>query len=439
MRRIAIVAGSVLASLVLFTAPALATYHLNMVNEVMLSSSTGNSGVQFVELLDNGGAEELFTPVFAPYKLVIYDPAGNILAQQTLNPNGLRAAADADREYLVSTAAANAAFHVTGDERLTVTLPLAGGQACFEGSPQPPAVSCLTWGRITKPVAINQFGTGSVNGPVPPAGESDQRQPDKSILAACPTPKAPNTSKSCTTVPPAFAGVSFASQTATVDRRGRALVRLRCPAGTDGFCRGRVTLKAALGGAPFGSAPFQIASAKLATVPVKLSMAALRRLRRHRKFDALATAISDDAAGSAKTTTSRLGLRIARHRSQATALGAVVSVRRTRLGPVLVDTHGRTLYLFDKDHASQSTCFGQCAAVWPPLLTNGRPTAGQGVFASKLGTTRRSPHTLQVTYNGHPLYLYAGDSRAGQTNGEGLNQFGARWWAVTPAGLRVRR
>jgi predicted lipoprotein with Yx(FWY)xxD motif len=116
-----------------------------------------------------------------------------------------------------------------------------------------------------------------------------------------------------------------------------------------------------------------------------------------------------------------------------------VSVRHTRLGNVLVDSHGRTLYLFDKDRARRSACFGACAGVWPPLTTSGRPRAGRGAVASELGSTRRGRRALQVTYDGHPLYQYAGDSRAGQTNGEGLNQFGARWWAVSPAGRRVTR
>src|SRR5204862_305315 len=119
-----------------------ATFHLNMVNEVMLASSSGDTGVQFVEFLDNGGTEESFTPVFAPYKLVIYDAGGNMLGQQTLNPTGLRSAAASDREYLVSTAATDSAFGVTGDELLTVKLPTDAGQACFEANPNPPAFSC---------------------------------------------------------------------------------------------------------------------------------------------------------------------------------------------------------------------------------------------------------------------------------------------------------
>jgi hypothetical protein len=182
----------------------------------------------------------------------------------------------------------------------------------LRGQSDPPAVSCLTWGKITKPVPINMFGTGSANGPVPPNGESDQRQPDNSILAACPTPKASNTSTPCATAPPApFAGVSLSTHTVTVDRHGRALVRLRCTADTDGSCQGTLTLTAA-GTERFGRAHFKIASSKAGAVPVKLSRAALRALRRHGKLRALATTVAHDAAGTPKTNTSRLTLVIAK-------------------------------------------------------------------------------------------------------------------------------
>src|ERR1700716_4118770 len=239
--------ASLLASLALavLAAPAAATFHLNKVNEVMLASSSGDAVVQFVELLDRGGGEEQFTPIFAPYRLVVYDGAGNKLAEQMLNPAGLRAAAAAGREYLISTAATDAAFGVTGDERLAASLPMPAGQACFEANtPSPTAFSCLTWGPVTRAVPTNSMGTGSANGPLPPNGQSNHAQADDSIVAASPTPKAPNTSKapggSSTTVTPAFAGVGFSARTAKVDRSGRASVRLRCPAGTNGACRGRL-------------------------------------------------------------------------------------------------------------------------------------------------------------------------------------------------------
>jgi hypothetical protein len=219
---------------------ALATFHVNMVNEVMLASSGGDANVQFVEFLDKGGTEEQFTPVFAPYKLVVYDAAGNKLGEHTLNPTGLRAASAAGREYLVSTPAADSAFGVTGDEKLDVTLPLGAGQACFEANPNPPAFSCLTWGTITKAVPTNSMGTGSAHGPTPPNGQSDQRQPDGSVIAAAPTPKAPNSSTAGggtggmgtggNMQNSTFAGVGFGARSASVDRSGRARVALSCPA-----------------------------------------------------------------------------------------------------------------------------------------------------------------------------------------------------------------
>ena len=107
------------------------------------------------------------------------------------------------------------------------------------------------------------------------------------------------------------------------------------------------------------------------------------------------------------------------------------------LGKVLVDSQGRTVYLFQKDTGSMSNCSGACARDWPPLTTSGKPAAGDGVTASMLGTTKRSDGTTQVTYNGHPLYRYAGDASAGDTNGQGLNTFGGLWYVLSPAGNQV--
>jgi predicted lipoprotein with Yx(FWY)xxD motif len=105
-------------------------------------------------------------------------------------------------------------------------------------------------------------------------------------------------------------------------------------------------------------------------VRVRLSTVALRRLRRHAKLAALATAAAHDAAGTPHTSASRVTLVIVRSVGAARS-GAIVSVRHTRLGDVLVDSHGRTLYLFDKDRGAHSSCFGTCAAVWPALTTSG--------------------------------------------------------------------
>ena len=107
------------------------------------------------------------------------------------------------------------------------------------------------------------------------------------------------------------------------------------------------------------------------------------------------------------------------------------------LGKVLVDSKGRTVYLFQKDTGSMSTCSGACATDWPPVTTTAKPTAGSGLTASMVGTTTRSDGTKQVTYNGHPLYNYVGDQKAGDTNGQGISAFGAKWYAVSPAGSTV--
>ena len=119
------------------------------------------------------------------------------------------------------------------------------------------------------------------------------------------------------------------------------------------------------------------------------------------------------------------------------AKGSTVEVRGTRLGKILVNSQGRTLYLFKKDSGRKSACTGACAKAWPPLRASGKPTAGRGVSASKLGTIKRSDGKPQVTYKGHPVYTFVKDTKAGQTNGEGLTAFGASWFVLSPAGNQV--
>jgi predicted lipoprotein with Yx(FWY)xxD motif len=121
----------------------------------------------------------------------------------------------------------------------------------------------------------------------------------------------------------------------------------------------------------------------------------------------------------------------------ATRATGTVNLRTTKLGSILVTSKGRTLYLFMKDKNDKSACGAACAAYWPPLLATAKPTAGAGVKASLLGRTRRSNGTLQVTYNRHPLYRFALDTRAGQVTGQGNLAFGAKWWAVSAKGIAI--
>jgi predicted lipoprotein with Yx(FWY)xxD motif len=109
------------------------------------------------------------------------------------------------------------------------------------------------------------------------------------------------------------------------------------------------------------------------------------------------------------------------------------------LGKVLVDSRGRTVYLFRKDSRGRSFCAAACAAAWPPVRAQGRPVPGAGLSAAKLTTTARSDGAPQVLYDGHPLYRYAGDAKPGDTNGQRLTDFGAAWFAVSGAGQVVSR
>jgi predicted lipoprotein with Yx(FWY)xxD motif len=120
-----------------------------------------------------------------------------------------------------------------------------------------------------------------------------------------------------------------------------------------------------------------------------------------------------------------------------TAQAATVGTRHTSLGTVLVDGQGRTLYLFEKDTGTASTCSGGCASIWPPATTTGPATAKGGVVAAKLGTTKRADGTTEVTYAGHPLYTYAADAKPGDVKGQNLDQFGAEWYVLAPSGQKI--
>src|SRR5450759_4317893 len=114
-----------------------------------------------------------------------------------------------------------------------------------------------------------------------------------------------------------------------------------------------------------------------------------------------------------------------------------IAVATNKLGQILVDGKGMTVYLFVADTGSASTCYTSCAAAWPPVLTTGAPQAGAGATASLLGTATRTDGNIEVTYAGHPLYYFVRDKAAGDTTGQGINGFGGLWWVMTPSGAAM--
>jgi predicted lipoprotein with Yx(FWY)xxD motif len=143
-------------------------------------------------------------------------------------------------------------------------------------------------------------------------------------------------------------------------------------------------------------------------------------------------AVALAGAASATTVASAQSSLPAAHASRA----ATVQLRHTGLGNILVSSSGRTLYLFTRDHGKTNSCVkvSGCSAVWPSLKANGRPTAGSGVKASLLSTTSGN----QVTYAGHPLYTYTGDSGPGKTSYVGFKSFGGTWYAINASGGTVK-
>ncbi len=107
------------------------------------------------------------------------------------------------------------------------------------------------------------------------------------------------------------------------------------------------------------------------------------------------------------------------------------------LGTVLVDSEGLTVYMFAKDTGTASSCYGACAQSWPPVIAADKPSAGEGAMSSQLGTTKRKDGTMQVTYGGHPLYTYAGDTAPGEANGNESTAFGGKWSTMDEAGEAV--
>jgi predicted lipoprotein with Yx(FWY)xxD motif len=148
-----------------------------------------------------------------------------------------------------------------------------------------------------------------------------------------------------------------------------------------------------------------------------------------RPYVFLAVALASTAS-AATVASAKPGIPSARSSSAAT-----VQLRHTSLGSILVSSSGRTLYEFTRDHANKNSCaaISGCSQAWPALKASGRPTAGSGVKASLLSTSGG-----QVTYAGHPLYLYSGDSGPGKTSYVGVKQFGGAWYALNASGGAVK-
>jgi predicted lipoprotein with Yx(FWY)xxD motif len=108
----------------------------------------------------------------------------------------------------------------------------------------------------------------------------------------------------------------------------------------------------------------------------------------------------------------------------------------SQYGHILADRRGQAFYLFAKEHSGRSQCYGACATTWPPVLAKGTPAAGQGAESRLLGNTRRRDGKLQLTYAGHPIYYYAGDS-PGRVLCQGANEFGGLWLVLQPSGQPV--
>lgn len=148
-----------------------------------------------------------------------------------------------------------------------------------------------------------------------------------------------------------------------------------------------------------------------------------------------APALLAAACGTASSTSSNTSA----PRAASSAAGGMVTVQTRSGGPgtYLTDGSGRTVYLFASDTAGKSTCAGACAAAWPPLTATGVPTAGGSAKSSLLSTITRPDGSKQVAYAGHPLYYYAADRSAGDTQGQGVDGFGAKWWVLSPDGSPI--
>ncbi|MGH3270867.1 MAG: COG4315 family predicted lipoprotein [Trebonia sp.] len=165
----------------------------------------------------------------------------------------------------------------------------------------------------------------------------------------------------------------------------------------------------------------------LARVPVPVKLAAPLAVA------LLAAAACSSSSGSSSGSTSPSAAAPAGSAASST----VITTKTSSGGSFLTNSAGRAVYLFLADSSGKSTCSGACAAAWPPVVATGQPTAAGGAQSSDLGTITRSDGTKQVTYDGHPLYYFVGDTGPGTDKGQGVDGFGAKWWLVAPSGSSI--
>jgi predicted lipoprotein with Yx(FWY)xxD motif len=171
---------------------------------------------------------------------------------------------------------------------------------------------------------------------------------------------------------------------------------------------------------------------------IKMSMSLLGRLPMAVKLGVpVAAGLLAAACGTAAGSTAAGSTPAGTPASNGSTTATVIESHAGSAGSFLTNSSGRAVYLWDADSMNKSMCSGACAGAWPPVTAKGHVTAADGAKAADLGTITRSDGSKQVTYLGHPLYYFAGDSGSGQTNGQGSDSFGAKWWLVAPAGTKI--
>ena len=170
----------------------------------------------------------------------------------------------------------------------------------------------------------------------------------------------------------------------------------------------------------------------LARVPVPIKLAAPLAVAL-----LAAAACSSGGSSSSSGSTASGSSPSAAAPANSAASSTVITTKTSSGGSFLANGAGRAVYLFLADSAGKSACDGACAAAWPPVIAAGQPTAAGGAQSSDLSTIARSDGTKQVTYDGHPLYYFEGDTGPGTDRGQGLDAFGAKWWLVAPSGSSI--